>query len=49
MFDQYKQGHRGMTLSSDAFNDVKNTIGGFKYWRSKFPVLSLNEDTKIRL
>lgn len=40
MKQELAQGHKLMTLSSDAFNDVKNTIGGFKGWRKWFPELS---------
>ena len=36
---ELEQGHNKMTLSSDAFTDVKNTIGGFKGWRKWFPEL----------
>lgn len=41
-------GHKSMTLSADAFNDVKINLGGHKYWRRKFPLLPLDVDTKCR-
>lgn len=34
------KGHNRMTLSSDAFNAVKNTIGGYYGWRKQMPELS---------
>lgn len=44
---QYKLKHKKMTLSSDAFSDVKKTIGYFKYNRV-FPELSADDDERIR-
>ena len=41
-------GHKSMTLSSDAFNGVKNFIGGYKGWRRKFPQLDIEDDKFIR-
>lgn len=37
--DDWNKGYRGMTLSSDAFKEVKETLGGFKRWRTKMPKL----------
>ena len=45
---QFKDGHKGMTLSSDAFKEVQSTLGGFMGWRAKMPHLSLEKDAFIR-
>ena len=37
--DDWSKGYKGMTLSSDAFKEVKETIGGFKKWRNSMPKL----------
>lgn len=42
------KGHKGMTLSTDAFNGVKTFIGGFKGWRAKMPALEPELDEFIR-
>ena len=36
---ELERGHTRMTLSSDAFNEVKNTIGGYFGWRKEMPIL----------
>lgn len=48
MKKEYEAGHTGMTLSSDAFNDVKNTIGGYKGWRKNMPELLDSVDAFVR-
>lgn len=37
---ELESGHNRMTLSSDAFNAVKKTIGGYWGWRKNMPILS---------
>lgn len=44
----WERGYRGITLSSDAFLEVKETIGGFKKWRKYMPLLSVEEDAFCR-
>lgn len=44
----FEKGYKGMTLSSDAFNEVKSTIGGFKGYRKFMPLLDRNTDFFIR-
>lgn len=44
---EYKKGHDKITLSTDAFTEVKQLIGG-KFWRNNFPLLSLDDDTWLR-
>ena len=45
---EFKNGHTGMTLSSDAFKSVQSTPGGFMGWRAKMPKLSLEVDSFVR-
>ena len=42
-------GHKGMTLSSDAFNGVKQFIGGYRGWRNNFTLIDSQTDSFIRL
>ena len=44
-----ESGNVGITLSSDAFNEVKQTIGGYKYYRNWMPVLNPATDDFCRL
>lgn len=48
MYAEYKQGHKSMTLSSDAFKSVQKTLGGYMSWRSKMPVIDKETDAFIR-
>lgn len=45
---EYANGHKSLTLSSDAFKSVQNTLGGFKKWRSYMPQLDLPTDAFVR-
>ena len=42
-------GNTAITLSSDAFNEVKQTIGGYKGYRNWMPVLPAHYDKFVRL
>lgn len=46
--EQYKLNNKRMTLSSDAFADVKKTIG-YRQYPKLFPPITLEQDNKIRL
>lgn len=48
MLQEYKNDHKSLTLSSDAFKSVQETLGGFKNWRSAMPQLDLPEDSFVR-
>lgn len=48
MLQEYKEGHKSMTLSSDAFKSVQSTIGGFTRWRNQMPKLSKEDDAFVR-
>lgn len=48
MLQEYKNGHKSLTLSSDAFKSVQSTIGGFTYWRTSMPQLDLMVDAFVR-
>ena len=48
MLQEYKVGHKSMTLSSDAFKSVQTTLGGFTKWRSLMPELDLPIDAFVR-
>lgn len=45
---EISKGHTAMTLSADAFNNVKAELGGYSKWRVTFPELSLLDDEFIR-
>lgn len=45
---EWEQGHKSLTLSADAFSDVKNSLGGFKGWRKFMPKLDKRVDAWIR-
>lgn len=44
---EYQKGHNKITLSTDAFTEVKSFIGG-KFWRNNFPLLSNDDDAFFR-
>lgn len=46
---EYREGHNGITLSADAFNDVKSYIGGKHYWRGHLPLLDKETDWFVRM
>lgn len=46
---EYSKGRTSMTLSADAFKDVKSLLGGFVKWRNIMPKLTYEEDSFIRL
>ena len=46
---ELRAGHRAMTLSSDAFDGVKKTIGGYSGWREHMPILAYEDETFARL
>lgn len=48
MLQEYKNDHKSLTLSSDAFKSVQQTLGGFTRWRSAMPQLDLPEDSFVR-
>lgn len=48
MYLEGKEGHNGMTLSSDAFYNVIQTIGGKDAYRAYMPLLSSEDDEKAR-
>ena len=49
MSNEYAKGYIHMTLSSDAFSNVKKTLGsGWSDWRKFMPRLSLGEDAFCR-
>lgn len=45
---EWEQGHKSLTLSADAFSDVKISLGGFKGWRKFMPKLDKRVDSWIR-
>ena len=45
---EWEQGHKSLTLSADAFSDVKMSLGGFKSWRKYMPKLDKRLDAWIR-
>lgn len=45
----WDNGRKGMTLSSDAFTDVKHTLGGYNTWRKYMPLLSSEDDAFCRM
>lgn len=49
MTNEIRNGHDGMTLSSDAFKDVKSTIGGYKGWRVHMPILETKDEQTARM
>lgn len=44
----FEHGYKGMTLSSDSFKEVKETIGGYKGYRKYMPELNKEFDSFIR-
>lgn len=44
---EFEKGHKGITLSYDAFKEVKQFIG-FKEWRRAMPLLTLEQDDFCR-
>ena len=45
---EWANGHKSLTLSSDAFTDVKKSLGGFIKWRNFMPKLSKRLDASLR-
>ena len=45
---EWENGHKSLTLSADAFSDVKKTLGGFAKWRKYMPKLSKRVDAWLR-
>lgn len=45
---EWEQGHKSLTLSADAFSDVKLSIGGYKNWRKLMPKLDKKLDAWLR-
>ena len=45
---EWDKGHKSLTLSADAFTDVKMSLGGFKNWRKFMPKLSKSLDNFLR-
>lgn len=45
---EWNNGHKSLTLSADAFTDVKKSIGGYLGWRKFMPKLSKRVDAWIR-
>lgn len=45
---EMSEGHRGMTLSSDAFQGVIQSIGGKEQYRKYMPLLTVEEDKDCR-
>lgn len=48
LYQEYQVGHKGITLSSDAFRSVQESIGGFMKWRDKMPKLPAYLDAFVR-
>ena len=48
MLDEWENGRRGLTLSSDAFRDVKETLGGYRRWRRSMPAIDFVWDSWMR-
>lgn len=48
MYLEMREGHRGMTLSSDAFRGVIESIGGKTQYRKYMPQLTLEQDKELR-
>lgn len=46
---EYEQGRKSITLSSDSFKEVQETIGGYNKWRKYMPKLSEETDAFCRL
>jgi len=49
MNEDWNKGHHGMTLSTDAFREVKDMLGGEKGYRKWMPELSPKDDAFVRL
>ena len=45
---EWDNGHKSLTLSADAFSDVKMSIGGYKNWRKFMPKLDKKLDAWLR-
>ena len=45
---EWENGHKSLTLSADAFTDVKTSIGGYKNWRKVMPKLDKKLDAWLR-
>lgn len=45
---EWENGHKSLTLSADAFNDVKHSLGGYTKWRKYMPKLSKRCDEFCR-
>lgn len=48
MKKELEKGHKGITLSYDAFANVKEFIGGYQGWRKNFPILEDFYETFVR-
>lgn len=48
MYLEMKENHKGMTLSSDAFRGVIESIGGQEQYRKYMPKLTLEQDMQVR-
>ena len=48
MYLEAKEGHKGMTLSSDAFRGVVESIGGQDQYRKYMPLLTPEQDSDCR-
>lgn len=46
--EDWDNGYKGMTLSSDAFKEVKESIGGYMGWRKHMPKLTKEMDKFCR-
>ena len=45
---EWDNGHKSLTLSADAFTDVKKTLGGFVKWRNAMPKINKVLDRWMR-
>ena len=45
---EWDKGHKSLTLSADAFSDVKMSLGGYKNWRKFMPKLDKVIDSVLR-
>ena len=45
---EWNNGHKSLTLSADAFTDVKKTLGGYVKWRNYMPKLDKRTDAYLR-
>lgn len=45
---EWDNGHKSLTLSADAFTDVKKTLGGFVKWRNFMPKIDKTLDRWMR-